>query len=298
MKVSVVIPNFNGRKLLEKNLPSVLGAFKNKVNNIIEIIVVDDGSTDDSISFLKKNYTDIKLIKHTKNRGFSKAVNTGVRSSKGDLILLLNNDVKPSRDFLKSVVAHFDDKKVFAVSLHEQGYGYAVGYFENGYIQIGMGKEDSNVHDSFYVSGGSGIFRKSIWKELSGMDETLLSPFYWEDIDICYRALKRGYKCFWEPKAKVVHDHESTVLKLSKRKVLKIKERNHLLVIWKNLQSVSLLKKHISGIFKRIIKGPGYLMVVLMALSKISIVLKLRKKEIKESSVSDEVILARFTPTS
>ncbi len=82
--VSIVIPNWNGRALLEKNLPSILLAKKNKKNRILEIIIVDDGSTDDSVPFLKKEYaTSIRLIKHTKNRGFASAVNNGVRMAKG-----------------------------------------------------------------------------------------------------------------------------------------------------------------------------------------------------------------------
>lgn len=295
MTVSIVIPNYNNRYLLEKNFPSVLEASKNLKNNISEIIIVDDGSSDDSVSFLNSNYkNEIKLIKHTKNRGFASAVNTGVRASKGDLILLINTDVIPESDFLEPAIAHFKDPKVFAVSMHEEGYGGAKGHFADGYIQLGMTEETKTSHISFYVSGGSGVFRRSIWKELGGMDEKLLSPFYWEDIDLCYRAAKRGYTNLWEPESKVVHKHESTISKLPKKYVDRVKEKNQLLMLWKNIQSKKLIHKHIIAILTRALKHPGYFVIIFMALLRLPVALKLRKKEIKESVVSDEAIFAKF----
>lgn len=293
--VSVVMPNINGKTIMEKNLPKLFEAVNNPVNNIIEVIVVDDGSWDDSVSFLSKEYAGrVKLIKHTKNRGFSAAVNTGVRATKGDLILLINTDVIPEKNFLESLLPHFDNPKVFAVSAHEEGYGGAKGFFADGYIQLGMNKETKSAHQSFYVSGGSGVFRKSIWQELSGMDEKLLSPFYWEDIDLCFRAAKRGYINLWEPDGKVVHQHESTISKFPKKYVARVKERNQLLMLWKNIQSKNLIKKHIVAILLRAIKHPGYFIIIFMALGRLGIALKARNKEIKETKVSDEAIFANY----
>jgi len=295
MKASIVIPNFNGEAILAKNLPYVIKAFDNKENNIIEIIVVDDGSRDGSIKLIKENFPQVKIIKHKINRGFSAAVNTGVRGSGGDLLVLLNSDVVPNEDFLVSCLPHFKNPKVFAVSLHEKGYGWARGGFKDGYIRILPGEEGNSFHESFYVSGGSGVFRRSIWMELGGMDEDLLSPFYWEDIDLCFRAAKRNYIVGWEPESCVVHNHESTISKLPKKYVSRIKERNQLLCLWKNITSPILVRKNLIGIFARIAKHPGYIRVVLMALGRLGIVLKKKKKEIKESKVSDEAIFGRFS---
>ena len=121
-KVSVVIPCWNSRALLEKNLINIIEAKENKKNNIIEIIVVDDASSDDSVEYLQE-IKEIKLIKLTKNKGFSGAVNMGVRSAKGDLVCLLNTDVSPSYSFLEKVNFDFNDENVFGVSLHEKGDG-------------------------------------------------------------------------------------------------------------------------------------------------------------------------------
>lgn len=292
--VSVVIPSFNSEKLLEKNLPSLLLSKSNTANNILEIIIVDDGSTDRTSALIASRFPQVKLIRHKKNRGFSAGVNTGVRAAKGDLILLINTDVIPEKNFLIPVFKHFEDVKVFAVSLHEKGFGWAKGAFYDGYIQLAMGEENLESHSSFYVSGGSGVFRRSIWMELNGMDEKLLSPFYWEDIDICYRAAKRGYVNLWEPNAHVLHNHESTISKFSKTYVQRIRERNQLLVIWKNIHSTSLIQKHILGVLKRSILHPGYIRIVLMSLGRLGSTLKARKKEINLSKVSDEAIFSRF----
>ncbi|MCH7730107.1 glycosyltransferase family 2 protein [Patescibacteria group bacterium] len=294
LSVSVIIPNFNGEKLLAKNLPKVIEAKDNKKNKITEIIVVDDGSSDGSVNLIKSDFPTVKLIKHKINRGFSAAVNIGVKVSKSNLVCLINNDVVPEKDFLVSTFKHFKKKDIFAVSLHEKGYGWAKGIFENGYIAHFPGKEDDKAHLTFWVNGGSGVFRKSLWKKLGGMDEILLSPFYWEDLDLCYRALKRGYKLYWEPKACVVHKHETTIGKLPKSKVLRIRERNHLLFIWKNLTSPNLFRKHVGGLLKRLAKHPGYLRIVIAALLKLPKVKRARKKEKKETKVSDEAIFASF----
>ncbi|MEK7472731.1 MAG: glycosyltransferase family 2 protein [Patescibacteria group bacterium] len=295
MQVSVVIPNINGKLIMEKNLPKLFKAVYNPKNHIVEVIVVDDGSWDNSVSFIEKNYKNsIKLIKHGNNRGFSAAVNTGSKVAKGDIILLINTDVIPNEDFLEPLLPHFKNPKVFAVSTHEEGYGGAKGSFADGYIQLGMNAETKGAHTSFYVSGGSGLFRRSIWEELEGMDEKLLSPFYWEDIDLCYRAAKRGYINLWEPRGKVVHKHESTISKFPKIYVARVKERNQLLMLWKNIHSKNLIKKHIIGLISRSLKHPGYIRIIIMALGRFRIMLKQRAKEIKASKLSDEAIFAQF----
>jgi O-antigen biosynthesis protein len=292
--VSIIIPNYNGKKLLQENLPQFIKAKKHKENHIAEIIVVDDGSTDDSAPFIKKNYPSVRLIKHKANRGFSAAVNMGARLATSELLAIINTDVNPTQKFLQNVVPHFIESEVFGVSLHETGYGPSINYFNDGYIQQKSGKETTKAVYCLHVSGGSGVFRKKIWTELGGLDEKLLSPFYWEDFDICYRAAKRGYKLLWEPGSKVEHRHESTIGTLPKKYVDRVKERNQLLVVWKNITSLNLTKKHVAGIVRRLVHHPGYIKIVIMALGKISLVLQRRKRERHESSVSDEAIFAKY----
>jgi len=293
-RVSIVIPNYNGVDLIRENLASVVKAVRNRKNRICEVIVVDDASTDGSVSLLEDKYSQVKIIKHRINRGFSSSVNTGARSARGTILCLLNNDVSPSRDFLVYVLPHFRDQSVFGVSLHERGYGWAKASFAGGYIVHEPGVESRKTMDTFWVSGGSGVYRRDYWMKLRGMDEKLFK-FYWEDVDLSYRAAKRGMKLFWEPKARVVHEHESTTSRrFSKRKMRRMQERNQLIFIWKNLTSPILFRKHIFGLLKRMSRHPGYLLIFLSAIRKLRLILKARKKEVKEGKVSDEALFSRF----
>jgi len=291
---SVIIPVYNTQDLLRRNLPKVLEAKKNKSNNIVEIIVVDDASPDKSAAVVKKEFPEIRLIRHTVNRGFSASVNTGARAAKGKLLVLLNSDVIPTKNFLSKVFEDFSDPSVFAVSFHEKGYTWARGYFKDGYIGHEQGRGDKKLHETFWVSGGSAAYRRDYWMKLGGMDEKLLGPFYWEDIDLSYGAAKRGLLNLWEPKALVVHKHETTMSQLDPNYVARIRERNQLLFHWKNITSNNLFKKHLLGVAARIAKHPGYIRVLFMALQRFSIALRARKKEIKESKVADEAIFAKF----
>jgi GT2 family glycosyltransferase len=294
LNVTVVVPNYDGYDLLKKNLPAVMKAKNYIKNNIIEVIVVDDKSKDKSVELLKKDFAEVRIIKHKENRGFSASVNTGARSAEGRFICLLNTDVVPEKNFLVSALKYFENTNIFAVSLHEQGFGWAKGNFEKGFIVHEPGKENEAVHESFWASGGSAVFRRNIWMKLGGMDEDLFK-FYWEDVDLSYRAQKRGYKILWDPNARVIHKHESvTSVRFSKRQLSQMQETNQLVFIWKNLTSVNLFRKHIAGLVQRITKNPGYLVIVFRALGKISEVRKKRKKEKKESKISDEAIFAKF----
>lgn len=295
MTISIVIPNFNGKELLQKNLPLVLTAKQNKKNNIKEIIIVDDGSSDDSVQFLKENFArKVRIIVHKKNRGFATTINTGVRMAKGEFVCLLNSDVIPSNNFLAGILNDFEDSAVFGVSLHEKGYGPASGKFEKGFIIHQGMPESKNTEESFWASGGSSVLKRSVFMELKGMDDELLSPFYWEDLDLSYRAQKRGYKILWDPRMNVLHEHESTVKKLNQKYVQRIRERNYLLFIWKNLTSRNLVRKHRIALIKKVLAHPGYLRVVLMAFQRFGKMQELRRKEIKETTVSDEAIFGKF----
>lgn len=281
MKISIIIPNFNGKKLLEKNLPRVLKLSAD------EFIVVDDASTDKNVEFLVEKYPQIKIIKNDKNRGFIKSVNRGVKESFGDLIILLNNDVAPALDFTDTIKNYFDNPKVFAVSFNEPNWSYAVAVFKNGFLEHSPGPKTNQAHISFWASGGSAAFRKSIWEELGGFDE-IYEPFYWEDIDISYRAQKSGYEVWWEPKALVSHEHETTISsRFSKQYINTISERNRLLFIWKNITDVDLVKEHKKYLTAKL-KNPGYWESFLRALIK--------KSQIKKSKykISDKEIFDKF----
>src|SRR5258708_8427653 len=116
MKVSIVIPNWNGKQKLANNLPGVL-----KVKGVNEIIIVDDYSTDDSVDFIKQNFPQIELIEKENNSGFAKTVNLGVASASGDIVFLLNSDALPQDDGVEKAIKHFKHPQVFIVYYHPCG---------------------------------------------------------------------------------------------------------------------------------------------------------------------------------
>ena len=247
MGISIIIPNYNGVQLLKKNLPKVLAA-----KGDAEIIVVDDASSDRSIATIQQlNNSTIKIIKNEKNLGFSSTVNRGVREAKGDIVVLLNTDVAPEKNFLTPLMKHFEDPLVFAVGCMDKSIegaktilrGRGVGRWERGFLMHARGEVDKI--NTLWVSGGSGAFRKSIWEKLSGFDE-LYNPFYWEDIDLSYRALKAGYKILFEPKSVVVHEHEEGAIKktYSKLQIKTIAYRNQFIFVWKNATDLDLQLLH------------------------------------------------------
>jgi len=288
MDVSVVITCWNGRKLLEKNLPQVLKASKNPNNKIFEIIVADDCSVDDSVSYLKKEFPEVKVIEQARNLGYSANCNSAVKEAKGDLVVILNLDVIPKDDFLEKSLPLFKDGKVFSVSFNEGKFGPGKIIWQNSFLEIvGNDKIPKSTVLTDWPSGGSSIFRKLIWQELGGLD-LLFSPFYFEDVDLGIRATKAGFKCLWEPNSLIDHQHEATInpqnlVKYQRRdNISLIKERNLLLLTWKNLNNTSSFFSHVCGLSKRIIHHPGYLKILFLATIKL-MSCNFRKKKIEKN---------------
>ena len=246
-KISVVIPNFNGERILAKNLPKVLDAFPKS-----EITVIDDASLDNSVNLIEKKFKEIKLIKNKKNLGFARSVNRGVEESEGRYVILLNSDVSPKKINLGILMNHFKDPSVFAVGfldisheggkLHKRGRGGAV--FQKGFLYHFALKTIDK--ETLWVSGGSGIFDKQKFLQLSGFDP-VYAPFYWEDIDLSYRAAKKGYKVYFEPEAEVDHFHEEGAIKKTRSEsfINKVSYKNQFLFVWKNIDDPFLIILHI-----------------------------------------------------
>jgi len=288
MKFSIIIPNWNGKKLLEKNLPKVLETGAD------EVIIADDGSKDGSVEFIKEKFPQIKVFSH-KRLGFAKNCNRAVKRAQGDIIILLNNDVLPNKDFLNPLRFDFQDQKLFAVSFNEPQFSWAEAKWEKGFIHHNPGEKTKQKHISFWASGGSAAFRKDLWEKLGGFDN-LYSPFYWEDVDLSYRAWKRGFRIIWDPQAIVNHKHEGTIgTNFSKKYIDFISQRNQLLFIWKNITDFRMFTEHKIYLWKKIIKEPGFIKPFLAALIKMPKVLIRRIKESKESKVSDKEIFSLFS---
>lgn len=244
--VSIIIPNYNGEELLKKNLPKVFEALQESA----EIIVVDDGSEDESVNFLKSQ--KVRVLRNSKNLGFSSTVNKGIKAARGNIVILLNTDVNPQKDFLNYLLPHFKDPNVFAVGCLDKSYekgkvvlrGRGIGKWSRGFLVHSRG--EINKDNTLWVSGGSGAFRKNVWDKLNGLNE-LYNPFYWEDIDISYRALKAGYKVLFEKKSIVHHEHEKGAIRktFSQFKIKSMAYRNQFIFVWENATDLSLQFSHL-----------------------------------------------------
>ncbi|MBP9699656.1 glycosyltransferase family 2 protein [Candidatus Woesebacteria bacterium] len=262
--VSVIIPSYNGRQLLEKNLPAVIDAIQEND----EIVIVDDASSDDTLAWMQQQfsvvsqessvketllYTSkfknrlIKVLINQSNQRFAISCNRGVSIANYPILLLLNNDVVPESDFLRPLLEHFKSPEVFAVGCKEiataegnKAYGRAGGSFQRGFL-VHFREPNQDERTTLWAAGGSAVFRKSMWDELHGFDPDY-RPAYWEDIDLSWRAIQQGWKILFEPLSVVHHNHESTNASVFGKQQMEVMAyKNSILFMWKNARGLDLV---------------------------------------------------------
>jgi len=304
--ISIVIPTFNGKGLLEKYLPSVLEACKNYSLAKTELIVVDDVSSDGTDDYLKSNFPFIKVIKQQINKGFSVSANHGIFSAKNRIVILLNNDVEVANNFLSFFLHHFEDKNLFAVrpGLKNTPENEIIenpkigGRFKYGFFDVPReAKEKTKL--VFFSGGGASVYDREKFIELGGFDE-MFSPFYFEDVDLSYRAWKRGWKIIYEPRSLTYHRGAGTISKFYTSWYINIvNERNRYFLVWKNIIDRKLFFQHFFFIPIRIIvsliRGRfACLAGFFYALKHIREVIKKRKFEKQFEKVPDREIFNLF----
>ena len=250
---TIVVPNWNGKDLLERFLPTWIAAIAGHPGS--EIIVVDNGSTDGSAAWLAENYPGVHVLALPENLGFGGGSNAGVRAAKHDVVVLLNSDMRVDPGFLGPLLAGFTDESVFAVSCQiflsdplrrREETGLTEGWWENGGLRVSH-REDATVNclfPCFYGGGGSCAFDRRKFLELGGFDP-LLAPFYLEDTDLGFLAWKRGWKVLYQPAAIVYHEHRGTIGKhFTAEYIQSVLQKNFHLFVWKNIHSWRCLGGH------------------------------------------------------
>ncbi len=218
LKVYVVVPNWNGAG----RLPACLDSLKDQTQ-AHRVIIVDNGSVDDSVELIEKEYPEAILIKHNKNKGFAGGVNAGIRYAiehKAEYVALLNNDAVADKDWLKHLVGFLDDNKkagIVTSKILEAG-GKTLDSTGDIYTTWGLpfprgrNEEDESQYDKqiwvFGASGGASLYRVKLFEEIGLFDEDFFA--YFEDIDISFRAQLAGWKVGYEPKATVLHQISAT----------------------------------------------------------------------------------------
>jgi len=212
--LSIIIPCWNSRALIEENLPSVLAA-AGRLMVPWEIIVVDDGSTDGLADLVTMRFPEARLLRHQANQGFAAACRTGVDATRYSLIYFLNSDVEVEPGAFQAILPRFADDRLFAVaSLDEERKPLTVPAITNRwgllgvrYVPVPVPTESVPV---LFATGGHSAYDAEKFRELGGFDR-LFAPIYFEDIDLCVRARARGWQIVLEPRSRVHHRPGSSV---------------------------------------------------------------------------------------
>ena len=309
---TIVIVNWDGKHLLAECLPSVIEAVKCSGGKH-EILVVDNGSTDESVRFVQERFPQVQVLALDRNYGFGEGNNKAARQVRTDVIVFLNNDMTVDCGFLAPLLAPFSDESVFAVTSQiffadptrrREETGNTRARFEHGLFyfwhdEIGSRHENLEAIPVFWAGGGCCAVDRKKFQALGGFDR-LYAPFYLEDTDLSYRSWKRGWKCLVAPASRVVHKHRGTSrAKFGDRFVDTTIRKNIYLFIWKNVTDVSMTLQHAlnlprSHMRAMIQNGPGFEMkAFLRAVLRLPIALGKRISNLSKSVISDVDVLTR-----
>ena len=262
-RVSVIVTNYNGSSILRKTLPQLVETI-NPVPGEREIILVDDGSDDDSCAYVESNFPKVKIIALSENKGFINATNIGVNAAVNRVVILLNNDILVEPGFHLSLLKHFTDSDVFAVApccladlngkTVNESIVYLLPWDHESYLFIRMPDTDNTLSDLpgpvLYVSAGFGAFDREKFLDIGGLNK-LYEPFYWEDVDMCFNAWRRGWQSIYDPAAKVKHFSHSTIGKLyDSQYVNKIFYRNFFYFTWKNFTKPEVINRYFKEYYR------------------------------------------------
>ena len=274
------------------------------------MIVVDDASGDGSWDYVASAFPGVHLLR-SEGQGFGAACNTGVRVAENGLVLLLNNDIRPAPDFLSPLPAHFEHPEVFAVgckflradgSLRGALGNRTRGEWCQGQLHLHHEMEETRLRKTcpqLYANGGAMAVRRDRFFLLGGFD-SLYRPFYWEDVDLSYRAWKRGWRVLYEPASVVYHEQAASTGRLHRPQYVQaISHKNGLLFLWKNLHQRPRLAEHLARLPRWLaddilIEGEFVrARALLLALTQLDEAAVRRAAAARGAFLSDEEVLAR-----
>ncbi len=246
-EISVIIPNFNGMAYLD----GVLSGLECQTVRNFEVILVDNGSSDGSCAFVASSYPWVHMIELPENFGFCKAVNEGIKASRAPYVLLLNNDIEVTPDFIEEMLAAIRrHKKAFScaarmIQFHDRdrlddagNYYCALGW---AYAR-GKGKDIHTCEKEekiFASCAGAAIYRRKIFEKIGYFDEEHFA--YLEDMDVGYRARINGYENWYAPKAMVYHVGSGTSGSRYNHFKTRYSSRNNVYLIYKNMPLLQII---------------------------------------------------------
>lgn len=299
--VSIIILNWNGKEFLEECIPSVIKAVDIYGNNC-EMVIVDNGSSDGSIGYLKSNFPEVNIISLRENLGFAAAMNIGIKEARGDIVIGLNNDVIVEEDFIASLVSHFSNNgNIFAVACKmllwdkkTLNFAQAVGRFRLGIFRKTY-QQPNMATNTLYACGGAFAVDREKFLKLGGFDEDMI--IYWEDLDLCYRAWKQGCRTIYEPRSLVYHKfHGSFIKKCGKNGIHLFSGENYFLFALKNFHDKTLFYQQILSLPLLMLVAPflgksHFSLGLLKSLRRWPVFLKKRREERQKAIFSDREVL-------
>jgi GT2 family glycosyltransferase len=308
---TILIVNWDGKHLLAECLPAVLDAIRHDGREH-EVLVVDNGSTDGSVDFVRHEFPQVRILALDRNYGFTGGNNRGVHEIRTEIVVFLNNDMIVDRDFLRPLLEGFSDPLVFAVTSQiffadagrrREETGKTRARFERGLFYLwhdDIRPADENVESIpvFWAGGGSCAFDRRKYIEVGGLDP-LYHPFYVEDVDLSYQAWKRGWKCVLAPASRVVHKHRASTRKFGERFVENTIRRNQYLFIWKNVTDFPLMLRHLANLprihARAVLQhgGPFEMQAYVRAFRQLPEAVRKRLANVPHYVISDREVLAR-----
>lgn len=240
-EVTIVIPNYNGKKFLVPCLRALYG----NTGTEMEVIVVDNGSEDGTIAEARELYPQARYLLLDRNYGFCRAVNEGIRASGTEYVILLNNDTEPEKGFVENLLRTVKKSPlIFSVESRMIRYDDrslldSAGTYYNALGWAFARGRDASVNRyltrcrTFAACAGAAIYRKSVFEEIGYFDEKHFA--YLEDIDIGYRARIYGYVNLYEPRARVVHVGSGSSGSRYNEFKVRYSGRNNIYLIYKNM---------------------------------------------------------------
>jgi GT2 family glycosyltransferase len=271
--VSVVIPGASRWELTAGCLASLHPALETSSASV-EVVYVDDASEDATVPQLRSRYPSLRIERLASRTGFSEAANRGVRVAKAPIVVLLNNDVEVGPGFLDPLIRHFENGTVFAVTADSivDGKHESVsrGTFRGGLFHVvqpvlqDLAPLPAVTVTNFHMSGGFSAVDREKFLSLGGFPRAY-SPFYWEDVELSWRAWRRGWTVLFEPQSRVQHKGHATIAALYSQPLRRfVYERNRLLFIWRNIRDERMFDEHLEYLLRgrtdelgKGLQGPG-----------------------------------------
>jgi GT2 family glycosyltransferase len=238
VSAAILVLNWNGRSLLQTCLPLLL----NQTVSNYEVVVVDNGSSDASVSFVTEQFPQVRLIQNEKNLGFSRGINAGLRQISADVVVLLNNDVLVQPNWLAELLRPFqEDSQIGIIGsklLYPDGtiqhlgaeLTYPLARSHHFHYKKADVDELPAVQDVPYVTGAAMAVHRSVLTRVGLLDE-MFHPFYYEEVDFCYRAKAAGFRVVVATQAVAVHDESVSMNKVQDLKLQTLQRNRYRFVL-------------------------------------------------------------------